>query len=1079
MSKKINNTPRRLLTTSMSLALLISLSSCSGATNTTGNIEANKIYASTGAGDKQVAVTYGELWNELQWSANTVLNEQITNVILNEKISKISQIVNATKFEDLGDSEKLGVKKEDFENVQNSYKERLVDYVVQDIYDQTFSKDGYWKAIEAMDANTRKVSIEKYIDSMYLTYHKYFKNDRNTAKDVLFEAGENQTGAFLDLANEFKDVYYPLLAKELLAYDHLDEKILEAEKEDDDPEDDKEGYFTHTQVKNKFESEYSNKYDLNLVAIRFTSEKEFEDTLRAFGIKIHNKEYFFIKDSTEKGKTLSYQDYIKRYDEIKDYDKNNGVEPLSDYQVFELYIQLYNYIYGGYKGKLPSAVDFNFSDINNLRHETNKHIMERYNVDEKKDPTNPENPSQQGMFEANVEALKAKNETKYDSQKLTDISASFKDYAYETLKTPEDGNPKGSYSTTTQSANSGYYIAYKFDDAYDELQDGSREQKYEQYFKENEELTAYEVYKYIFGDKDDLEKYPGDKLLQNEILKMLKDDQLTDTLINDALTEEKKEIKVKIYNEALEISYKKDNPDYSKTLKGADKNLLASISYNDKTYNLNIKANNDDANSLKSANGQAIGAFDILEQKLGSTTAIDLISDEIIKSQPAYDEAKKDKENIKYYEEYLDTLLVNFANGGLAAQGYDASIGKYDFLMLYFHTADVNKIVEDYFLVQHAASKLLTDYSSTALAQFFKTYSDMAYDNYFSLSGSRLVVYMDTDEDNEADDSSTWATKKVMFKGEELTRAEIAKQLVLEMYNKVAASTVAHKDRMTQLVDEFNGSARAEYDGNPIAPENNWSEYRHLGFKLKVEEFATTNTDVEIDRNLKNRLYAYATDEKYDFFKNGQAPTAYMEKLTEENKDQIVQTEDGFNLILVTAGQSKPSAKFEEKNNQDNLLTNITFKYNGSYIDPIKNVYNSEDKLTEDQIRLFLVDNAVNGASTMSPTSTSGALTTFLQPVLQRYSSAETQRIILLSFIKEVTLGSDDTTAIYDVIKYDDKSYNGENNYLNNVITISQNIVDNYVSIYNDPQTNIFKGWWEGIQENVSNFINNDKEASK
>ena len=1069
MSKKINNTPRRLLTASVSLALLISLSSCSGATNTTGNLIADKEYASAGTGDSKVAVSYGDLWNELQWNANTVLNDQITNVILNEKITKINKIVNAESYDKLDDKENL-VEENKFKGTKEFYEERLVDYVVQDIYDQTFSKDGYWKAIEGMKENAKKVAIEKYIDSMYLTYHKYLNDDKNQYAKDLLEASEEDTKILLDTANFFKDVYYPLLAKELLAYENLEEQIEKAAKDDKDTQDDKEGYFTHSQFKNKFESEKSNTYDLNLVMIRFTSEKEFEDTLRAFGIKIHDKKYYFVYDKDGASGSLTYEEYIKRYDDLKSYDNANetDVVELDGSMVLELYIQLYNYIYGGFKGELPSAYDFDFSNINNLRTQFYNSVVVEYgklDVNARKE-----------KFNANAAALKQNDVTVFDSKELNDISSTFKDYAYETLKTPSD-NYEGAYSTSSQSANSGYYIAYRYADKYDELTGDAK--AYEEYFRDNE-LTSYEVYDDIFGKEGKFK----DTGLADELLILLKKDQLTDTLINSALDEEKKEVKVKIYNEALEISYKKDHPDYSKTLNGADKNLLATITYNDKTFDLNIsnKNINNEATTLKFADGTPVGAFEILEQKMGSTVAIDLIADQIVKTTDEYAEAKKDKESISYYEEYLDTLLVNFANGGLAQQGYDASIGKYDFLMLYFHTADVNEIIDNYYLVQHAASKLLTNYANEDLASFFNTYTDLAYDKYFSLSGSRLVVYMDADDDNVADKSADWADDKVTFRGQaEVKRSDIARELVLELYNKVTASTMAHKDKMTALVDEFNNSARAEYDGNPIAPENNWAEYRKLGFKLKIEEFTATNSDVEIDRALKNRLAAYATDEAYEFFtKNGEAPTAYIEKLGESNKDQIVQTEDGFNLILVTAGQSKPSAKYEQKKDNDSLLTNITLKYNGKYLDkPIEDVYNDTDKLNNKQIRLFLVDNAVNGQSTLSPASTSGALTTFLQPVLQRYSSAETQRIVLLNFIKLATNQKDDT-ALYDVITYDtDLKYNGKDQYLDKVIKINQSIVDNYNYIYDDEYTEIFKDWWKGIEENVSKFTNTSKGANK
>ena len=109
MSKKVNK-PRRALTATMSLALLISLSSCSGATNTVGKLNANDVYASAG----NYSVTYGELWNELKWDAATVIEQQVTNVVLYDYIDKIKLVVD-NQYSELSedDKENLGIETEE------------------------------------------------------------------------------------------------------------------------------------------------------------------------------------------------------------------------------------------------------------------------------------------------------------------------------------------------------------------------------------------------------------------------------------------------------------------------------------------------------------------------------------------------------------------------------------------------------------------------------------------------------------------------------------------------------------------------------------------------------------------------------------------------------------------------------------------------------------------------------------------------------------------------------------------------------------------------------------------------------
>ena len=116
MSKKVNK-PRRALTATMSLALLISLSSCSGATNTVGKLNAKDVYASAG----NYSVTYGELWNELKWDAATVIEQQVTNVVLYDYIDKITLVVD-NQYSELSEDDKENVGSETEEEFNKLHK---------------------------------------------------------------------------------------------------------------------------------------------------------------------------------------------------------------------------------------------------------------------------------------------------------------------------------------------------------------------------------------------------------------------------------------------------------------------------------------------------------------------------------------------------------------------------------------------------------------------------------------------------------------------------------------------------------------------------------------------------------------------------------------------------------------------------------------------------------------------------------------------------------------------------------------------------------------------------------------------
>ena len=141
-TKKVS---RKLLTATMATVLMISLSSCSGSNNSIKDEMANQIYASCG----DATITKGELWEELKWSSKDVLETQITNVVLNNYIEKITKTVNTNSFNDLSDSDKdlLGLtdkEEKDFIKMKNTYETRLVDYVIQDIYSFNYKNSHYF-----------------------------------------------------------------------------------------------------------------------------------------------------------------------------------------------------------------------------------------------------------------------------------------------------------------------------------------------------------------------------------------------------------------------------------------------------------------------------------------------------------------------------------------------------------------------------------------------------------------------------------------------------------------------------------------------------------------------------------------------------------------------------------------------------------------------------------------------------------------------------------------------------------------------------------------------------------------------
>ena len=388
--------------------------------------------------------------------------------------------------------------------------------------------------------------------------------------------------------------------------------------------------------------------------------------------------------------------------------------------------------------------------------------------------------------------------------------------------------------------------------------------------------------------------------------------------------------------------------------------------------------------------------------------------------------------------------------------------------MLYFHTADIDEIVQNYYCVQYASTKLLTDYSSDSLVDFFKKYTDEAYNNYFSMTAKRLVVYFDGNDDGEADDAAEWKEKEVNFNGSTVKLETAARELIYEIYSEIGADSGSHTTKLTSLVNEINGSAKVPFDNNPVLVENQWAKYRYVGLSVKVEDVTATNSTVDIDFNLKQRLYDYATKAEYQYFINNTTPTVYMEELTDSCKtignSQIVESLDGFNLLLVTQGTSAISAELDKDDYNDDLFENFVIKYNDNYI-TIDNVYNTEKTLSKNQIKLYVLEYVSQGTAGLTPTSLSSACSTYLQPVISRFTSNETQRIILLEFINNRT----------GKIEFEGAS-NPDN--FDKIVEINQRVADNYNHIYEDTTntSNSFPDWWTEISSAVKNFLIKEAE---
>lgn len=899
----------------------------------------------------------------------------------------------------------------DPDNLKADYTAELREIAIRNVYsfseNTSTSADTYQEKADDLEAKQKALLVNQFVDTLYIN-----ENVVIDPNDILVDDDYSAIYKF----------YYKDLAKKLFAKAQLLEDIADAEEDAaDDDDEDTIGYFTKSQFVTQFTGNYRNTGDVDLLMIRFMNSDEVTTTLRSFGIKVYNKVWYYVYPSTE----MSYAEYCKFYDDftVSSSTKENYIPIDANYgkaAILSIYIEIYNYIYT-YRDSL-SNMDQNFVTSQTAdRRQVTKNILDYFEAfDEDSQPT----------IESVFSYVANSEYTHYTADEINDINSSLKGYIYTTLSTDETDDDYTRYSTDGRSYGDYYFLIFKVEqdaDQYTDIYD--------------EDATTDENYESILANEE----------LYTTLYDELVDDQITDNFISNKISDAMDDTSLKIFDKVMEIQYSSSDSEYSKTHSNApNKNTLATIKYDGKkTYITVLPDDNSDE-----------GMWNELEKENGTTVAVDLLAEKIIKDSDEYKNI--DKETIEGFEDTIEYLLTSFANDSLSSYGYNSSIGKYNFMMLYYHTADMDEIIDDFYKVQYVYSDLINDYTDDSLLDFFLEYSTIAYNNYFSINDSRLLVYIDMDEDNTPDDTSTWTKEQISG----------AKDLLDEITNIVLASTDTHATALEAIVEEYNSSSRFKtgdelptsenYD--PTTPECRWADYRHLGLYIKIETDTMTNAVTNTDDAIKARLKEIYNMEGFRI--EGTFPSQYIDSDIVDTwiwegtdgsvtGNKYLKSEDGLNLIVVTSGTEPASAKFTvDDNDLDGLFVNIPIYYNEK-VYTIADIYNSTDIINKNQMILFLYETLEDGTTNMTPSQISSALSTFFSEVLTRYQDDTSQREALLYY----AYGKTNTTSISFANVDNDTR-------LTKILEINRRVADSYIE--DDDLANNYANWWTKLLEVIA-----------
>ena len=502
------------------------------------------------------------------------------------------------------------------------------------------------------------------------------------------------------------------------------------------------------------------------------------------------------------------------------------------------------------------------------------------------------------------------------------------------------------------------------------------------------------------------------------------ENELSDTYIEKQFTERVKEAKLKIYDSIIESQFMYTSSSalvdsYEKNKK-QNNNVIAEVTYKDNTKSINVS-----------------DVFSYLEPLHGTQIAANLLFQEYIKTTDYYKDLADDYDN---YVETVKLMLYYFANDYYAQSGYPSSIGKYNFMMLYYGTANVDEVVKEFLMVSDATNKFFNDFAKDN-DEFYTSlldYSTKTYNDFYSLTVSGLTVYVDRDEDGVADEIIT--DSNVSAKANELL--DLA-------YDYVTKSNAAYSTALNNVVSAFNSSSRIE-STNPTSPEYDWAAYRSLGLHIEVSSFGTfTDTTVTKEENIKNRvaeLYDEVVDSKLGF------TSAYLDSKTLETSD------NKLTKLLVTAGALPTSAKYETENEEESKLYESVNVIINDKKETINLTYTT-DEITLAQVKVYVAEHLLLGDVYSLPETTIAALDAYLLPLINKYTGSASQMTLTNNALGTITFSY--TGALSDSFNEAFAKDYSRSTFYSKYISILQNNEDNYEEVYT--------GWWNNMYKGGSN----------
>ncbi len=917
-----------------------------------------------------ITVSEKELYDELRLQGASVLATMIDEIIFADEITAVKAIlsnVNDPRYEEF-----------------SKYLDEQVNTAIHKITDLEDLADLYNDSPDVFEKN-----LATFIDSMYLLDNNIDVVELSNQLDALNPAYEGYSAIPTLL-----DRYALRAAQRYFALEQLEIDLADEESD---------VYIEDEDILTYYKNNDKDRYENEILMIRFINLNEANAALYAVSLKSNNKGLWFsipdiripfgepgyvdLADESAQGfrhvKTLL--DNLGILDKLdSDDDLSNG----NDYLDREaISIADYEDYYKGYtisETREDGKRDTPLLTLPDPASTEETSVLEKFVA-----VYNLLNATQLKVDKATGDILYADTDLPYDGtttyDELTALNTTLRSHVYSTLvsladmEDPEDLTAGKPYSNRVQTFGNSRYLVFKLDSD-KELQDA--------------------VYS---SDLDEFTEDAGVQAIKDEIIAELEEARLTSSYISTKVNELYEDVSVNIYDETIRTLYAQN-------------------------YVYDGKDDNKSGDNVAKVDSTYITVdqlFARLEKSYGINLALDLASNKLLMASDKYSVTDDQMDDFK---QQFEDIITQFSADSFASAGYPASMGRQKFLLTAFGATSNTEAINQLYVYPELRNQYLEDVELHYGETIYQKISDLAalqYDNFKSINTSHLLIYFDENGDGTPDNPDEYLENKNV--------AEIEAGLV-NLVNKINMMVGNYKgfaEGLSAIATEFNNSGRI-LRGNGIVPENaedprldyqielDWAEYRKLGFYMKYEAIssAITNTsniklasatsildEVFYDRAMALHAELTASEEDESLFPHFDV---YDDVITIDFINDNLKSSFGYHLILATKVTDTTSAMYDAEDDPD-----------GRYADAESglNAYNpNSDKIIASQVEYYMaMQDSLEGV--VLPTNVQTAVSNYLTPVMTRYNGTYMQRELIFMFLEDAVFANAASAARFDMIR--------------------------------------------------------------